>query len=189
MKNRLKDYVLTVPHLLTNALCKKIIKELKSSNWKTHNFYFAREKVSRPISNGKDSDNTGDILPSTQLMKDAVWKAIHKYIIEEFNFPWFPGWEGFTPLKFNRYQKSQLMEEHCDHIHSMFEGKVRGIPILSVIGALNNNYEGGEFVMFKNIKYKIKAGEILIFPSIFLYPHKVMPVTKGTRYTYTTWVY
>ena len=104
-------------------------------------------------------------------------------------FPWYNSWEGFNVLKFNRYHKNQLMKEHCDHIHSMFQGKVRGIPILSVIGALNNNYEGGEFVMFQDKEYKIKAGEILIFPSIFLYPHKVMPVTKGTRYTYITWVY
>jgi len=189
MKNRLEDYVLTVPHVFTNAVCKKIIKELKISNWKTHEFYFNRKKTSKPVSKGKDLENTFDVIPSTQLMKDAIWKAIHKYIIEEFNFPWWRSWEGFTNLKFNRYHKNQLMKEHCDHIHSMFEGNIKGIPILSVIGALNNNYEGGEFIMFKNKEYKIKAGEILIFPSIFLYPHKVMPVTKGTRYTYITWVY
>ena len=189
MKDKLEDYVLTVPNVLTNDLCKKIIKELKSANWKTHTFYSHRDKTSRPVSEGKDLENTFDVIPSYQVINDGVWKAIHKYILEEFNFPWFPGWEGSSRLKFNRYHKNQLMKEHCDHIHSLFEGKVRGIPILSVIGALNNNYEGGEFVLFKDKEYKIKAGEILIFPSLFLYPHKVMPVTKGTRYTYITWVY
>lgn len=189
MKDKLEDYVLTVPNVLTAKLCRKIIKELKSSNWETHKFYFNREKVSRPVSEGKDLDNTFDVIPSYQSIKDGVWKAIHKYIVEDFNFPWFEGWEGFTPLKFNRYHKNKLMKEHCDHIRSMFEGKIRGIPILSVIGALNNDYEGGEFIMFQDKEYKIKTGDILIFPSIFLYPHKVMPVTKGTRYTYITWVH
>ena len=189
MKNKLEDYVLTVPNVLTKELCKKIIKELKSSTWKTHTFYSHRDKTSRPVSEGKDLENTFDVIPSYQVINDGVWKAIHKYIVEELKFPWYDGWEGFSALKFNRYHKNQLMKEHCDHIHSLFEGKVRGIPILSVIGALNNNYEGGEFVMFEDKEYKIKAGEILIFPSLFLYPHKVMPVTKGTRYTYITWVY
>ena len=189
MKDKLEDYVLTVPNVFTNELCKKIIKELKSSNWKTHTFYSHRKRTSRPVSEGKDLENTFDVIPSYEVIKTGVWNAIHKYIVEEFNFPWFPGWEGFSALKFNRYHNNQLMKEHCDHIHDMFEGKVRGIPILSVIGALNNNYEGGEFVLFKDKEYKIKAGEILIFPSLFLYPHKVMPVTKGTRYTYITWVY
>ena len=81
------------------------------------------------------------------------------------------------------------MKEHCDHIYELFDGKIKGVPILSVIGSLNNNYKGGELVMFEDKEYKIKAGEILIFPSNFLYPHKVLPVTKGTRYTYVSWVF
>ena len=35
----------------------------------------------------------------------------------------------------------------------------------------------------------IPPGAVLIFPSNFMYPHKVEPVTKGTRYSYVSWVY
>ena len=40
------------------------------------------------------------------------------------------------------------MAEHCDHISSLFDGQIKGIPMLSVVGQLNDNFEGGEFVMF-----------------------------------------
>ncbi len=81
------------------------------------------------------------------------------------------------------------MAQHCDHIHSLFEGKEKGIPILSVLGILNNNYEGGEFIMFENEEIKLNKGDILIFPSLFLYPHKVEPVKKGIRYSFISWVW
>ena len=44
--------------------------------------------------------------------------------------------------------------------------------------------------MFDDEKeYKIKQGEIMIFPSVFLYPHRVAPVTKGVRDTFVSWVW
>ena len=56
-------------------------------------------------------------------------------------------------------------------------------------GALNDDYEGGEFIMFDDYKIPLKTGDVVIFPSVFLYPHKVEPVKKGTRYTYISWVW
>ena len=83
------------------------------------------------------------------------------------------------------WKDSMLLAHNC-----MFDGQRKGIPTLSVLGSLNNDYEGGEFLMFDEEKeYKIKAGEIMIFPSVFLYPHRVAPVTKGTRDTFVSWVW
>ena len=31
--------------------------------------------------------------------------------------------------------------------------------------------------------------QLIIFPSIFLYPHLVKPVKKGTRYSFVSWVF
>ena len=81
------------------------------------------------------------------------------------------------------------MALHCDHIHSLFEGNRKGIPILSVLGVLNDDYNGGEFIMFDDYEIKFKQGDILIFPSNFMFPHKVEPVTKGTRYSFISWVW
>ena len=81
------------------------------------------------------------------------------------------------------------MAKHCDHIHDMFDGQMKGIPTLSIVGILNDDYEGGEFIMFDDYHVELPKGAIMVFPSNFLYPHKVEPVTKGTRHTFVSWVY
>ena len=43
--------------------------------------------------------------------------------------------------------------------------------------------------MFNNKKINLNQGDILIFPSVFLYPHKVEPVTKGARYSFVSWAW
>ena len=50
-------------------------------------------------------------------------------------------------VRFNKYAENKKMALHADHIHSMFDGERKGIPILSVLGVLNDDYEGGEFVL------------------------------------------
>ena len=70
----------------------------------------------------------------------------------------------------------------------MFDGERKGIPILSVLGVLNDDYEGGEFVLIDE-KINLSKGDIIVFPSNFMYPHKVEPVTKGTRYSYISWIW
>ena len=63
-------------------------------------------------------------------------------------------------------------------------------PPYSYIVFLNDDYKGGEFLMFDHEeKIELKAGDIMIFPSVFLYPHKVAPVTKGIRDAFVSWVW
>jgi predicted 2-oxoglutarate/Fe(II)-dependent dioxygenase YbiX len=81
------------------------------------------------------------------------------------------------------------MGVHADHVRNIFDGTRRGIPILTVLGALNDNYEGGELEFWEDEKIKLKAGEALIFPSNFLYPHQVLPITKGNRYSFAVWIW
>jgi predicted 2-oxoglutarate/Fe(II)-dependent dioxygenase YbiX len=71
----------------------------------------------------------------------------------------------------------------------MFDGNRKGIPTLSIVGVLNDDYEGGEFIMWQDTEIKLKTGDVLIFPSNFLYPHKVNLVTEGTRYSLVSWTW
>ena len=52
-----------------------------------------------------------------------------------------------------------------------------------------DDYKGGEFIMFDDYEIKFKAGDLIIFPSVFLYPHLVKPVKKGIRYSFVSWCY
>ena len=81
------------------------------------------------------------------------------------------------------------MHWHADRVQQMFDGERKGIPTLSVVGLLNDDFEGGEFIMFEDEKISLKQGDILIFPSTFMYPHKVTQITKGVRYSFVSWVW
>lgn len=65
---------------------------------------------------------------------------------------------------------------------------------VSCIINLNENYEGGDFVFFNPIndeemkRIKCKKGTIIFFPSNFLCPHAVQPITKGARYSIVSWI-
>ena len=72
---------------------------------------------------------------------------------------------------------------HRDSVEP-YEHRAFGMSI-----ALNDDYEGGEFIMFDNYEIKFKAGDLIIFPSVFLYPHLVKPVKKGIRYSFVSWCY
>ena len=53
---------------------------------------------------------------------------------------------------------------------------------------LNDDYKGGEFAFFdRKIKYNLSKGDIIMFPSNYMYPHEIMPITSGTRYSIITW--
>ena len=55
-----------------------------------------------------------------------------------------------------------------------------------------NDYEGGNLTFLDQAskQEKIienKVGRLILWPSNFIYPHCVTPVTKGTRYSIVLW--
>ena len=93
-----------------------------------------------------------------------------------------------SEFRINRYVTGTGMADHSDNIVSLFE-KGAGSPILSIVGCLNDDYEGGDFIMFDDMKINLKKGDVLIFPSAFMYRHRVETVTKGERWTFVTWAF
>jgi len=191
MKKKLEDYIIKTS-FLDKQFCDDTIKHLKNiekNNWQQHTFYNPQTGTEATRSGNYELDVLfTDQIVSTKIIMDNLRNEIGKYL-EKLNFPWFNGWSGYTGIRYNRYVENRKMALHCDHIHSMFDGDRKGIPILSCLGVLNDDYEGGEFIMFDDYEIKLKQGDLIIFPSNFLYPHKVEPVTKGTRYSYISWVW
>ena len=86
-------------------------------------------------------------------------------------------WEAFNFIK---YGKDQHFQEHSDHGYSY-------VSVLSSVGYLNDDYEGGELYFPKfNLKIKPEAGDLYLFPSSFIYSHVAMPVKNGTKYSVVT---
>ena len=43
--------------------------------------------------------------------------------------------------------------------------------------------------MLRDKEIKLKTGDILLFPSGIVYPHKVNEIKKGTRYSFVSWAF
>ena len=190
--SNLKDYILLLNNWIPKNICNQSVKDLSNNNtWNRHTFTDSKTFEAESINGDKELDVCdGHNLTYYHELHNLTWKALEKYIIiDKVGGDTFDGWSGFSQIRFNRYKKNQIMSKHVDHIQSLFTGEKRGIPTLSIVCVLNDDYEGGEFIMFDDYEIKFKAGDLIIFPSIFLYPHLVKPVKKGIRYSFVSWCY
>ena len=194
MNKNIEHYIFHKEHFLDEEYCKNCIKELGKNEWKQHDRYrYGTDSLDAPSGNNEPEIITQDLFSDKVAKIDEfIIQKLHSIILEyvqSFKFNWFNGWEGYSNLRFIRYYPGQTMQKHCDHIQNLFDGKSKGVPILSIIGVLNDNYEGGELIMLEDKKIDTKQGDLLIYPSNFLYPHEITPVTKGVRYSYVSWVW
>lgn len=185
----LSDYAILYKDVFTLDHCNKAIKEVENSRWSKHTYYNPHSGTSSSYENDLSvSDVVG---PLGKEIQDKLWDVIDAYIRKDMAemSRWFSSWNGYSQLRFNKYDETTEMRIHCDHIYSLFDGQRKGVPVLTVLGALNEEYEGGEFVMFEDKIIDMPAGSVLVFPSNFLYPHEVKPIKSGVRYSFVSWVW
>jgi hypothetical protein len=84
-----------------------------------------------------------------------------------------------------KYENTGFYTWHTDH-------HANAPRTMSCVLLLNNDYEGGN-LCFRNPdgsgewEIEVKPNRMIIWPSSFLYPHTVKPVTKGKRYSVVAW--
>ena len=183
------DYVKVYENHIPADLCKSAVKSLKKINWREHAFY--KPGSNEYVSYDHELSVSHEHIPEKIEINKQVWFAIERYILKDFKSfeEWFSGWNGYSEIRFNRYDPETQMKLHCDHIHSMFDGQIKGIPTLTVLGGLNDDYEGGELLMFGESRIHLPAGAVVVFPSNFMFPHEVKPVKSGIRYSYVSWTW
>ena len=80
------------------------------------------------------------------------------------------------PYELLKYYEDNHLSSHTD------DGGANHSRV-SLLFYINDGYEGGDIVFeYLNISYSPKAGDIIIFPSSYIYRHHVNKVTKGIRY-------
>lgn len=118
------------------------------------------------------------------LKLQSLWSDVHhrklqavKDYTKRFNVGELRYWEA---LNFVKYGAGQHFQEHTDHGFSYN-------CVVSMVGYVNDDYEGGEIAFrMQDLKVKPKAGDLFVFPSNFMYPHRAMPVHSGTKYSIVT---
>jgi hypothetical protein len=111
-----------------------------------------------------------------QKVYDAQRVAVDDYR-KDFNIMDLKYWEAFNFIK---YGPGQHFQEHHDHGYSYN-------CTVSLVAYVNDDYEGGElYFRLQKMNIKPKAGDLYVFPSNFMYPHRAMPVHSGTKYSIVT---
>lgn len=184
-KKNIEDYIVEFENILSNEDCDAILKEYQNcADWGPT--YVGGGVVDRNIRNVDSvmlsEPHTIALNPDARkriddLIFKGAAKAIAKYN-ELFPEAKIESDSGYQLL---RYGEGQFYKQHTDH----FKQEPRTV---SCSFALNDDFEGGGFAFFdRDFVYRSFKGSVLMFPSNFMYPHEILPVTKGTRYSIITW--
>jgi predicted 2-oxoglutarate/Fe(II)-dependent dioxygenase YbiX len=190
----LLDFVQVYKKTLTSKQCESVLNKINDSAWSPHQWTdYNKTLESKDINN----DCTRAVLSNgvnRLLVSGLISNTVNEYrkyikkvlkTEEQFNF----NFNGMTIPSINRYNVGQEMRVHSDHITSIFDGEMKGIPTLSIVGLLNEDFDGGEFKFWDKYDMNLEIGDILVFPSNFLYNHQVNKVTRGIRYSFVSWIY
>jgi hypothetical protein len=122
--------------------------------------------------------------PCFRRFEEALIKAFHSAAMAYKSYNSFLDITDDSGYEMLRYQEGERFGLHTDAIL----GGEEGFRQLSALIYLNDDYTGGETAFPRQgVKFKGGAGDLLVFPSNFCYPHEAMPVTKGTKFAVVTW--
>ena len=175
------NYIEYYPHIMDADLCKKIINtdfDYKKSTYSTHIGESSETKERVKMDEfwiRKDNDFYDPV-------KECFEKVIEKYKKRFSDF----SIQHTTDFRINCYSEGDFMSRHVDNIHHS-HGQEWGYPQVSALLFLNDDYSGGEFQV-SNSYFETSEGAAIIFPSNFMFPHKVDTVTSGTRWSIVTWL-
>lgn len=180
----LKDFIVVLPNVIPLDLQNDVINEYaECTDW-----------INATIKNGENLNyrncqtigiSFNNIVEKNKEIRNKIDKDIFNCAanaIKEYNGRFetcnIEQDSGYDLLK---YEVGGFYKTHTDS----FKNRPRAV---SCSFMLNDDYEGGEFAFFdRKLTYKLEKGSCIMFPSNFMYPHEIMPVVSGTRYSIVTW--
>ena len=187
---QLKDLIHVERGLIPQNLCDYIVDQIEKNEWRPHSWYnnvqgtFGSEETME-----LDVQNiTGEhqsLLTPFMIQAGAAYNAKYHFECERT----MQIMNKFSAIRFNRYSPGQIMRQHMDHIHSLWNTQDAGIPVLSFILNLNDDYEGADLYFCDDYIVPLGKGDIIMFPSLFLYPHGVTEATRGRRFSAVSWAW
>lgn len=181
----LENYIHVFDNILPKHFCQEILEEYQNCN----------DWAPALVANGEENRYTRncdqiiishqDIISHNEDIRRSIDERIHKCMkgameMYQEKHPLL-SIEIDTGYQLLKYEEGQFYTQHTDS----FKQEQRSV---SCSIQLNEDYEGGEFAFFdREIMMRTGTGSVIMFPSNFMYPHEVMPVQKGTRYSIITW--
>lgn len=96
----------------------------------------------------------------------------------DYSESWGVGIRYFEAFNFVKYEgKNTHFNIHADHGPAY-------IATVSIVGYLNDEYVGGELYFPRfDLTIKPEVGDLVVFPSSFVYEHASLPIIEGTKYS------
>tara|TARA_R110000744_G_scaffold345836_1_gene451270 strand:+ start:74 stop:658 length:585 start_codon:yes stop_codon:yes gene_type:complete len=190
-KNKLSDYISVYDDVFGNKK-NNILYKLVSNNY----FPFRESEVftndHKQITNkeirstevfslGNINTNNNTIIHWTNLFSACFTHYAEKYSKKNKVFSTCK----IIDLQILKYELGGFYKKHID-------SGLSSPRTLSFIYFINDNYKNGELIFElpqnnETIKIDVKKDRLIIWPSNFLYPHKVEPVTEGVKFSVVSW--
>jgi hypothetical protein len=170
--------------------CSKIIETLESNlsgqgdySWNGA-YVTTSEAIDLESRNAKDFKfNSTGLGPRSQ--KNSELYDVHNEIfqkvrrcVDDYGQYWGVGIRSYEAFNFVKYEGAGThFRIHADHGPTY-------VTTVSIVVYLNDNYEGGElwFPRF-DLTIKPQAGDIVVFPSTYIYEHASQDMISGTKYS------
>jgi hypothetical protein len=181
-------FIIENKNLLNNELCNELINYINT----TDNFSIEKWDVNKNVNCKYINVNDITDFEIKKKFDDNIYKIINyliNYLNKEYNII-CSGDSGYCLRKIHgptRLHKDGIAIEPIDNRYI----PIKKIRNMSIIIALNDDYEGGEFYFpIQNFTIRLKKGQIIAFPPYWTHPHMVSEPTNGTyRYTINTWLF
>jgi hypothetical protein len=109
---------------------------------------------------------------------ESVFQAV-KQCVDDYGHYWGVGIASYEAFNFVKYDgPGTHFKIHADHGPTY-------VCTISVVVYLNDDYEGGEiwFPRMNSLSIKPKAGDIVVFPSTYIYEHASQDMISGVKYS------
>jgi hypothetical protein len=180
--SQLIDLLKVYKNVIPKSLCDNIIDRSINFKWKRNGWLpYKHEQLGQPNKEFEPYRGIPDNYTEIELLP-LINNAVDTYI-REVTYPFHFLVQRVDPPVLLKYETGTELLPHHDH------GDAMGIPILTVMGLLNDDFGGGELVFWHNETIKLEAGDIIIFPTLFAYTHQINKITHGTRYSMVSWIF
>jgi len=179
--NNLKDYIKVIPNAISEKLCNDIFLEyLNCNDWLDAGI--ANKGVNKHVRNCQIIGLSNQKLETRKNLDNQIFQSVGNVINQYKNEYKFLNLLEDTGYELLKYETGGFYKTHVDSYNE-------NPRTIALSFCLNDNYLGGEFSFFnRELNYKLEEGSAIAFPSNFMYPHEILPVTAGTRYSIITWL-
>lgn len=179
------DYIAVYNNALSNDLCDQIIKEYSDDEYENSITFDERDnyRTNKQVSISEDF-----VIEQNPKVRKYIDDKIFELLTSNINNYFLRFLSSVTDLNDEGYHllKYDIGEFYNEHVDACGQNSIRTLSC-SII--LNDDYEGGKLKFFNgNYEVEAKKGDMILFPSNFMFPHQVTPVTKGVRYSIVTWI-